>query len=252
MTKLRNYHWYRFPELSQLYKTQLFGKLFLTQPTRFRVWNIINLIEKCHHIICKTNLLHYLLSTHICVYSFCRFSDTSIIMTSQRRCHARDSQNHAYIFYTARVVAAHFGNSLPDFGIVMYQNELIHVIIEFKHDVPCIVRSEALRGHSDTSAHSALCASSTDWSSWRPRASDHTMHGILYLYGHGRMWTASIQARRLIIITTTAQFKNKIISQSCVVFVMYDKNHFELNWIEIELYVQPPAHMAIVHGSHTW
>ena len=32
----------------------------------------------------------------------------------------------------------------------MYQNESIHVIIGFKHDVACIVRSEALGGHSDT------------------------------------------------------------------------------------------------------
>ena len=37
----------------------------------------------------------------------------------------------------------------------MYQNQIIHVIIGFKHDVSCIVRSKALRGHSDTSVHSA-------------------------------------------------------------------------------------------------
>ena len=33
-----------------------------------------------------------------------------------------------------------------------------------------------LRGHSDTSVHSALRASCTDWSSWPLRASDLTMH----------------------------------------------------------------------------
>ena len=38
----------------------------------------------------------------------------------------------------------------------MYQNQIIHVIIGFKYDISCIVRSEALRGHSDTSVHSAL------------------------------------------------------------------------------------------------
>ena len=37
----------------------------------------------------------------------------------------------------------------------MYQNQINHVIIGFKHDVSCIVRSEALRGHSDTSVHEA-------------------------------------------------------------------------------------------------
>ena len=43
----------------------------------------------------------------------------------------------------------------------MYQNQMIHVIIGFKHDVSCIVRSESLRGHE-------VRASCTDWSSWPP------------------------------------------------------------------------------------
>ena len=38
----------------------------------------------------------------------------------------------------------------------MYQNEWMHAIIGFKHDVPCIVRSEARRGQSDTSVQDAL------------------------------------------------------------------------------------------------
>ena len=67
-------------------------------------------------------------------------------MTSHRRCHARDPQNHAYIFHNARLSDARFGNSLPYFGFAMHQNELIHVTIGFKHGVPCIVRSEARRG----------------------------------------------------------------------------------------------------------
>ena len=58
---------------------------------------------------------------------------------------------------------------------VMYQNQIIHVTIRFKHDASCIVRSEALRGHSDTSVHLVLRASCTDWSSWPLRASDLTM-----------------------------------------------------------------------------
>ena len=59
-------------------------------------------------------------------------------------------------FYNARFVATRFGNSLADVGFVMYQNELTHVIIGFKHNAPCIVRSEALRGHSHTSVHEVL------------------------------------------------------------------------------------------------
>ena len=58
----------------------------------------------------------------------------------------------------------------------MYQNQIIHVINRFKHDVSCIVRSEALRGHSNTSVHSALRTSGTDWSPWSLRASNLTMH----------------------------------------------------------------------------
>ena len=119
--------------------------------------------------------------TYICVYSLRRFSDTGIIMTSQRCCHARDSQNQAQIFYNARFATACLGNWLAEFGFVVYENELIHVIIGFKHDIPRVVRSRALRGHSDTSVHSALRISNTDWSSWPLRASDLTMHGTITL-----------------------------------------------------------------------
>ena len=64
--------------------------------------------------------------------------------------------NRGRIFYNARFVATRFGNSLADVGFVMYQNELTHVIIGFKHNAPCIVRSEALRGHSHTSVPKVL------------------------------------------------------------------------------------------------
>ena len=83
-------------------------------------------------------LMKYLLFLHIFVYSLCRFSNTGFIMTSQ---------NHA------RFIADCFVNYLADFGFVMYHHELIHVLIGFKHDAPCIVRSEARRGHSDTPVH---------------------------------------------------------------------------------------------------
>ena len=88
-------------------------------------------------------------------------------MTSQRRCYARD------LYATSR-----FGTSLVNFGFIMYQNQIIHVIIGFKHDVSCIVRSEALRGQTGTSMHSAPRASCIDWSSCPlgPPISQCTIH----------------------------------------------------------------------------
>ena len=58
-------------------------------------------------------------------------------------------------YNNARFVATRFRKSPVDFGFIMYQKELIHAVIGFKHNVPCIVSSEALRGHSDTSVHEA-------------------------------------------------------------------------------------------------
>ena len=57
---------------------------------------------------------------------------------------------------------AHFGTSLANSCLIEYQDQLIHVKIGFKHDVPSIVKSEALRAH---------------WSEWPICASDLTMHG---------------------------------------------------------------------------
>ena len=82
------------------------------------------------------------------------------------RCYARDLQNHACIFYYTWFATSRLRTLLANFGFVMYHNHKIHVIIGFKHDGSCIVRSETLRDHSDKSVHSALCASCTDWSSW--------------------------------------------------------------------------------------
>ena len=57
----------------------------------FGISNVV-LVWNYWHIICKTKLSKYLPFTHICIYSLCQFIDTGIIMTSQRRCHVRDSQ----------------------------------------------------------------------------------------------------------------------------------------------------------------
>ena len=149
---------------------------FLQNWARILIWININFIKIYRRTIYKTDYSNEFQFINICVHILCRFSDTGIIMTSQRRCYARDIQNHAYIFHNAWFATSRFGTSPVNFGFIMYQNQIIHVIIGFKHDASCTVRSEALRGHSDTSMHSALRASCIDWSSWPLRASDLTMH----------------------------------------------------------------------------
>ena len=47
------------------------------------------------------------------------------------------------MFYYARSAIARYGNSVADFTFQIYQNESIHVIIAFKHEVTvhCDIRS---------------------------------------------------------------------------------------------------------------
>ena len=130
------------PNYSEIY--------FLQNWVRILIWIIIDFIKIYRHIIYKTDYSNYFSFKHISVHILCKFSDTGIIMTLHRRCYARDLQNHAYIFYNAWFATSRFGTSLANFGFVMY--------------------------HSDTSVHSALRASWTDWYSWPLRASDLTMH----------------------------------------------------------------------------
>ena len=89
--------------------------------------------------------------------------------------HVCDLQNHPYVFHIACFATPRFGTSLANSGFVMYQNQITHVEVWFTHGAPSIVRSEARRGDMDTSVHSVLYASSTDWSSWPIHAFDRTM-----------------------------------------------------------------------------
>ena len=57
--------------------------------------SVIDFIKNYRHIIYKPDYQNYVPFKNICVHNLCRFSDTGIIMTSQRRCYARDLQNHA-------------------------------------------------------------------------------------------------------------------------------------------------------------
>ena len=137
--------------------TQLSTKLFVTKLNRVRIWNIINVIEIYWRITYKHNFAKYFLSTHICVH-------ICVDLVIPRN------------FYKVWFALVGFRILLANSGVVKYQNHLIHLVIGFKHDMPCIVRSEALRGNSYLSVHSAQCASCTDWSSWPHHASDLAMH----------------------------------------------------------------------------
>ena len=82
-----------FPELSQLYDAIILQAIYYTTE---------------QNLYLKYNQFHWKLSTH----------------NLQNR--ARDSQNHAALFYNARFATTHLGNSLADCGFVMYQRELTH------------------------------------------------------------------------------------------------------------------------------
>ena len=150
---------------------QLFRKIFLTKLSTIRIWVVINFIENYRCIIYKTDFLENFPFTHICIHIWCRFSDTEITMMSQRLAmHVTHKIMHS--FSTMQWFATScFGTLLANFGFVICQNQIIHVIIGFKHDVPCIVRLEAL-------GYISAWASGTNWSSWPLHASDLTMHGI--------------------------------------------------------------------------
>ena len=68
---------------------------FLQNWARILIRINIDFIEIYRRTIYKTDFLNDFTFKHICVHTLCRFSDTGIIMKSQRRCYARDLQNHA-------------------------------------------------------------------------------------------------------------------------------------------------------------
>ena len=59
------------------------------------IWINTDFIKIYRHTIYKNDYSSDEPFKHICVHILRRFSDTGIIMTSQRRCYARDLQNHA-------------------------------------------------------------------------------------------------------------------------------------------------------------
>ena len=61
---------------------------FLQNQVRIHIWIINDFIKNYRHIIYKRGYWHYFPFTHICIHILCRFSDTGIILTSQRHCYA--------------------------------------------------------------------------------------------------------------------------------------------------------------------
>ena len=110
------------------------------------IWIIINHIDYYQHIFYETNFQKYFPFTHICCHISYRLSDTKIIMTSQRH-YARNPQNHAYIFIVHGLAhpASELWLIIPN--LLSIKTKIIHGVIRFKNDVPCLVRSEALRGN---------------------------------------------------------------------------------------------------------
>ena len=68
---------------------------FLQNWATILIWINIDFIKIYRHTIYKTEYSNDFPYKHICIHILCRFSDTGIIMMSQRRCYARDLQNHA-------------------------------------------------------------------------------------------------------------------------------------------------------------
>ena len=111
----------------------------------------MNLFQDYIRIFYSTSSPKYFPFTEICVHILRRYIDTGIKMMSWKPHYARDQLNRASIFYNARQrLLQNF--ICQYFGFVMYQNQVNHVKVGFKHDVLSIImRSEALRWFLDTS-----------------------------------------------------------------------------------------------------
>ena len=169
------------------------ARYFVKKSTRILIKNMKNFIENHRH----KNLLNdfmKLCNLQIFALIVCVDSVTPVPSWRHKVAAMYMTRKTVYIFYNARFLATR--NLRADIGFAIYQNEIIHVIRGFKHDVPCIVRSGELRGTlGDVSAPrlvhwrlrvSPSCLQShkcmatrlvTDASECPFRASDLTMHG---------------------------------------------------------------------------
>ena len=146
-------NWYTFPWLCQTYDAIILQAISYTTN---------------QNSYSKYNQFHWKLSVHdlqnrlmklFTIYTYLRLWFVSIQwhwyhydVTKALSC-TWITKPYIDFLYNARFITARFGNSQVDFGFVMYQNNKNRVKIGIKHDVPCIVRSKALRSPSDTSVH---------------------------------------------------------------------------------------------------
>ena len=112
------------------YRMQLFCMLF--------IWNIMNFIEIIWHINCKTNLWNYFPFTHICIIVCVDLVTPASVWRHKALPRTWLAKSCIDFFIQCTIRRTNFGNSLANFGFVMYQNELTYVIIGFNHDVPAL------------------------------------------------------------------------------------------------------------------
>ena len=90
-----------------------------------------NCIENYQVSIQKINLAKYFPFTYFCIKMLYKFSEIVIIMMSQSfAMHVVYFIIHKF-FYNAWLATTYFRTSVADFGCIMYENQLLHVVIGF-------------------------------------------------------------------------------------------------------------------------
>ena len=160
MTKLRNYPNYTKQILCEIFRKIINQNSYLKHEEFHWKSSAQKCAKRFYEIICNL---------HIFAFIVCVDLVTPVPSWRHKVVAMHVTRKTVHIFYNAQFLATR--NLRADIGFVMYQNEIIHVIRGFKHEVPCIVRSEELRGHSETSVLRASC---TDVSECPLRASNLT------------------------------------------------------------------------------
>ena len=96
------------------------------------------------------------------------------------KCHL---QNYSHVAHPLTSPFGHYGTVIiKDYFTYLVPSHYLNQCDEgFKHYVPCILISEAWRGHKDQSVHEACSAEFTDVFEWPLSACDLTMHGTSWL-----------------------------------------------------------------------
>ena len=172
--KFQNQHWYGVPLLSKPYDI-INEQIIFYKLIRLSLWIINNCIENYQGIVCKTNLAKYFPYTHFCIHIMCRFSNTGIILMSQRIVMHEVHLTMGRLFTIHKPITTCFRTLLADFGFVMYEKKYL---CHNKALVLCTMHCEigGPKGALSKSVHSVLCALCTDWALWLLHTSYLTMH----------------------------------------------------------------------------